>query len=287
MIGSRPFRAVGVSVLIALMAVPAAAQQSVVGRGGTQLDLQLLRPSGGPVVPFFEGWYQNPNGTYDLVFGYFSVNTEEAVEIPLGPDNSVQPVQFDGAQPTHFQPIPPGDRRHWGVFTVTVPADFGEQDVVWTLRNRGQSYSVPGRITRVAYELDGWDQPGRLTVAPRVRFGADGPEGIGFKGVTIGPLEARVGTPLPLEVWAQRDNPHVEEDSAPVNLRWIKHQGAGAVAFSEPQSAVPTGGGYATTQVSFSEPGEYVVRVLAYDSVGDFEFYCCWTNGFVRVQVTQ
>ena len=37
--------------------------------------MNVLRPSGRPVVPIFEGWYQKPDGMYDLCFGYFSLNT--------------------------------------------------------------------------------------------------------------------------------------------------------------------------------------------------------------------
>ena len=73
-----------------------------------QNDLQLIRPTGGPVVPIFEGWYTNPNGTHQLCFGYFNTNTEEVLEIPIGRDNHVEPEEFDGLQPTHFLPVPPG-----------------------------------------------------------------------------------------------------------------------------------------------------------------------------------
>ena len=66
----------------ALVGVPAASvaqrasERRVANPGETQFDVQLLRPSGGPVVPIFEGWYPNPDGTYELSFGYFNVNTE-------------------------------------------------------------------------------------------------------------------------------------------------------------------------------------------------------------------
>ena len=36
------------------------------------------------MVPFFDGWYDNPDGTYELVFGYYNVNTEEVLDIPIG-----------------------------------------------------------------------------------------------------------------------------------------------------------------------------------------------------------
>ena len=50
-----------------------------------------------------------------------------------------------------------------------------------------------------------------------------------------------------------------------------------------PTPPVPT---MATTTATFSEPGEYLIRVQAIESPGSFEFHCCWTNGFVKVTVT-
>src|SRR5437870_4335823 len=43
--------------------------------------------SGQDVVPYFEGWIRNPDGTFDLVFGYFNRNWQEELAIPAGPDN--------------------------------------------------------------------------------------------------------------------------------------------------------------------------------------------------------
>jgi hypothetical protein len=264
---------------------PAAAQDRLADSGETQFDPLFLRPFGGPVVPFFEGWHDNSDGTYDLVFGYWNINTEEVLDIPLGPDNFIEPAEFDGMQPTHFLPPPEGDRRHWGVFTVNVPADFGSRDVVWTLRVRGESYSVPGRLTSPPYELDGWAQRGRLNFAPILRFREDGPEGLGFAGLASGPVGTRVGQPVDLTVWADRDNPY-REDQRPIRIRWMQHQGPGHVEFRETEMSVEAGEGFVTNRVTFDRPGSYVLRILAYNSVPDFEFFCCWTNGYLRVDVT-
>jgi hypothetical protein len=51
-------------------------------------------------------------------------------------------------------------------------------------------------------------------------------------------------------------------------------------------SAAPFNGS-ATTIVTFSEPGEYVVLVTAndYSGEGGSGFQCCWTTGEVKVSV--
>ena len=287
------------AVLLLAAWAPAAAQQQprqserrVAGPGETQFNLQLLRPSGGPVIPIFEGWYQHPDGRYELSFGYFNVNTEEVLEIPHGPDNFIEPSRYDGVQPTHFLPVPEGDRRHWGVFTVTVPADFGDRDVVWTLRVGGRSYSVPGRVTRAPYQLHGWIFPGDTTASPLLAFERAGPRGRGPWGVRHGPLRASVGQPLPLKLWATRAA-QFRGDPRPINLRWFKHRGPGSVTFSRPAARLEAAawrgegpGGAAETAATFGAPGEYVLRALAYNTIREFEFQCCWTNGYVHVTVT-
>ena len=240
-----------------LVAQRRASERRVADPGGTQFNIQLLRPSGGPVIPIFEGWYQHPDGTYELTFGYFNVNTEEVLEIPIGSDNFIEPSQFDGRQPTHFLPVPEGDRRHWGVFTVTVPADFGDRDVVWTLRVRGQTLSVPGRVTRPP-QLDGWIFTGETTASPVLRLEPGGPEGRGPWGVSSRRLEATVGRPLPLTVWTTRDQ-NFRDDTRPINVKWFKHQGPGDAIFSQPEVVIDSGawaarsadGGQATTDVTF------------------------------------
>ncbi len=286
--------AAALATIVALGVQDAAAQRAserrVANPGETQFELQLLRPAGGPVVPIFEGWYRNPDGTYELSFGYFNVNTEETLEIPLGPGNFIEPVEFDGGQPTRFEPVPENDRRHGGAFTVTVPADFGNRDVVWTLRSHGQTLSVPGRLTSSAYELAGWEFPGRSSVSPRLRLAPDGPEGRGPRGIAAAEKRrASVGEPLELAAWVARDAEAGGE--RPISIKWFKHQGPGDVAFEERTASVEpgawaeTGGARVATTATFSAPGDYLLRVLAFNVIRDFEFHCCWTNGFVPVTV--
>ena len=281
---------IGVSTL---WAQQRASERRVADPGGTQFDVQFLRPSGGPVIPIFEGWYQHLDGSYELSFGYFNVNTEELLEIPLGPDNFIEPKKFDGVQPTTFLPMPAGDRRHWGVFTVPVSADFGNQDVVWTLRIHGQELSVPGRVTSPPYQLNGWIVPGEGTASPLLRFDPDGRAGRGPWGLRTGPVMARVGQAIQLNAWTGRDE-KFKSDTRPIHIKWFKHQGPGDVHFSNTEVEIraelwteSTTGTLIDTNAVFSEPGKYVVRVLAFNTIREFEFQCCWTNGYIDVIVVK
>src|SRR5213593_2678092 len=103
-----------------------------------QLPFEPTHDIGQSVTGAFEGWFQNPDGTYSLLLGYFNRNQKQTLDIPIGPDNQIQPGGPDRGQPTHFLP-----RRQWGVFTVTVPKDFGDKKLTWTIPANGKTTSIP------------------------------------------------------------------------------------------------------------------------------------------------
>ena len=100
--------------------------------------------SGQDVLPYFEGWIHNADGTFDLVFGYFNRNWQEELAIPAGPDNSVEPGGADRGQPTYFLP-----RRQGWVYRVRVPRDFGKQVVTWTITANGKTQKAYGELLPV------------------------------------------------------------------------------------------------------------------------------------------
>ncbi|MCI5108047.1 MAG: hypothetical protein MRY76_15185, partial [Pseudomonadales bacterium] len=104
--------------------------------------------SGELLSPAYEGWWPNPDGSFRLFFGYMNSNWKQQFDIPVGPENYFRIVEegelddleesgyvtaeADMGQPTHFYP-----RRNPFLFTIDVPADFGEKEVVWTLHSQG------------------------------------------------------------------------------------------------------------------------------------------------------
>lgn len=256
---------------------------------GTELMIANLRTHGQPVIPVFDGWYQKPDGTYDLCFGYFNLNTEQAVEIPIGPDNFVEPAQYHGRQPTRFDPVPqpPNDhRRYFCTLVVNVPEDFGTQRVVWTLRQGGKEFSVPGHITAPNYTLEEIYQYSRQVEAPVLRWEPSGPEGRGRSGVQGPTMHARVGSPLSIPISVTHPKGEAEEWT----VQWFKHQGPGDVTFSPQTVTVKPGEKAGNTSATFSAPGTYLLRVEAIDDArenGSYQFHCCWTTGYVEVTVTQ
>ncbi len=257
----------------------------------THFSEDPLRPSGQPVIPLYEGWFANEDGSFTMCFGYFSLNTEQTIEVPLGPANFLTPAAYDGVQPTRFDPVPAPEltrpyRHHWCVFAVTVPEDFGDEDVVWTLETQGSKLSVPGSLLP-SYVLDEVATAGRDAVAPYLSLGDDPPTFRGRTGLWEGPRAATVGEPM--EVRARIDHPQPG-----TWLSWTKHQGPGEVTFSRDEIRLASSSGVATTTATFSAPGAYVIRIQAINDTErsaeptyGFEFYCCWTNGYIRVNVVE
>src|SRR5690348_16709175 len=70
-------------------------------------------PRGQDVSPTYDGWETNPDGTISMYFGYYNRNSEEEVDVPIGPDNRFDLGNGDQGQPTHFY-----TGRKWWVFKV-------------------------------------------------------------------------------------------------------------------------------------------------------------------------
>ena len=254
---------------------------------------QVLRPAQQPVIPLYEGWYRNADGTFDICFGYHNLNTEEPVDIPLGERNFLAPAEHDGLQPTHFAPVPgmtPTSqftsrfRRFYCAFSVTVPSDFGTQrEIRWTLqREGGEAVSVPGSLNP-AYRLDEPASDGRGELAPILRIAEGGASTQGRGGMTGPERTVRVGEALELDI-------HVEHPfEERVWVGWVQYKGPGTATFGPAELRVPLEGGRGTgtTTVRFDEPGLYELLVQSINTTAAFEFHCCWTNAYVPVTVTE
>jgi hypothetical protein len=312
--------AVGLLLSSALAAPVAVRAQGPEGRWPLQPTTGVNRVIG----PFMEGWYENPDGSYSISFGYLNMN-DHVVEIPIGEDNFIEPAQFNGMQPTHFEP---GHQR--GIFAVTLPASMKDTDVWWTLHNpNGETTKVPGRTSAPAYQLD-WNPRPHGTVPSRVSFEGQSGEGYGPPGIMAERvINARVGERIVLSANGRdisvRDtsDPRFREAQA-IRATWSELQGpVGAeVTFERHESnpmpetsdddsddqpgaggfrgrrgppppeeiTLAEGHGTASVYATFDTPGDYVMRVqfdqfnVPDSSSGD---QCCWSNGYQRVHVTQ
>ena len=247
------------------------------------------------IAPVYEGWEQNADGSFDLIFGYFNRNWSEWADVPVGPANSIDPGGPDQGQPTHFMP-----RRNQFVFRVRVPKDFGSRELVWTLTTNGK--------TERAYATLKPDYVVNATVMA-ANFGAGGQSGTMPDLVgNVGPVlkvvgertrRVKVGEAISLTAVATDDgrprvramqpfpggNRTVPNSATGLRLAWYKYRGAGEVTFDPSQFSAwedtrdgansPWAAGWRTppipndntweTRATFKTPGEYVLRCVAHD----------------------
>jgi hypothetical protein len=260
------------------------------------LPPEPARDAGSSVTGAFEGWFKNPDGTFSLLLGYFNRNRQQEVDVPIGPNNAIEPGGPDRGQPTHFMP-----GRGWGLFTVNLPADFGDNKITWTIVANNKTTIIPASL-KPEWEISPFIEAAVGNTPPVLSFDEHGPSVQGPRSLIV-QRTAKVGEQLALTAWVSDDAKFTSSSSAkpkdpgvPVTLRWIPYRAPGRVVFSNDHpvvrkiqhAEVPAPfSGTATTTVTFAEPGDYVLLVTANDYSGDggSGFQCCWTTGQVKVTV--
>jgi len=252
---------------------------------------QVRHNSGDNVVPVYEGWEKNPDGSFNLVFGYMNRNYQEQPEIPVGPDNFFSPGQQDQGQPTHFYP-----RRQQFMFKVRVPSDFGKKEVVWTITRNGRTEKAYGtllmeeQLTDVVISENRGGLANDSVTAPLNKPPVISIEGPATRQVAIGEsvtltaIASDDGVPKPppprqnnanravvdgVPLLTNHDRPTSQAIVKPsrkgLAVTWTQWRGPGTLNF-EPMSDVVKDGKLSTT-VAFPEPGTYVIRAYADDGV--------------------
>lgn len=256
--------------------------------GTSGQDWEIKYASGQNIAAAYEGWEQNPDGTFNLVFGYLNRNYEEQPYIPVGPNNNIEPGGPDYGQPTHFYP-----RRIRFFFRVPVPKDFGTKELVWTLTLHGKTERAYATL-KPEYALEpnflmrnysGGNPRGTDDhKAPRIE--------VGTTKQTV-----KVGEPLSLAAFATDDGlpkPTPAAKTGPLGrnaafglrVSWFVYRGPGDNVRFDPEQIkiyhdyrpggnspwtpgwapppLPADGKF-PVQVTFGAPGTYVVRAMAHD----------------------
>ena len=245
--------------------------------------------SGQTIQPFFDGWTHNPDGGFDMYFGYLNRNWVDATHVPVGANNRMTPDTPDQGQPTFFYP-----RTHHRMFSVTVPADWGDKRLVWQVTVGNETFRAEGWL-QPEWEIDTRprnfsaategpanqaptmvvDAAPTATVAGTLTMTAtvsdDGlPPARERRGGGQGLLptfeEIPEGPTLPVNV------PHIQADNRlrptrvrveRVNVTWTQLRGPTGVTLQsqdeEPQD------GMAKVDATFETPGDYLFRVAASD----------------------
>ena len=260
-------KALRLAVLLSAIATsPMLAQQ-------TASQLANLRHwSGQGVAPVYEGFDLNPDGSFNMWFGYMNRNYEEEIDLPVGAANTFEPGG-DRGQPTHFT-----TRRHKDVFKVTVPKEFADKTLTWKLTTRGKTEQVIATLKPV------WQIDRERTT----RGGNSEKISSNLPPVVKVDVASQAGSGATLALSATDDGLPVRR-GAPVGLTvfWTKFRGPGSVQFSAPEAKLANG--RTTTTATFSEPGDYILQAVVDDgsgeSAGNFGYHCCWTNTQVKLTV--
>ena len=253
--------------------------------------------TGQNIAPVYEGWEQNADGSFNLVFGYFNRNWEEEIDLPAGADNVIEPGGPDQGQPTHFLP-----RRNRFVFRIRVPRDFGTKELVWTLNVHGKTerayaslkadYFIDDTVIMAnngAAGMGGTDPSLKGNKPPALTVDGDKRRTV-KAGQSVSLAAVATDDGIPKTRAMPRLNPSFASrftvDSATgLRLSWFVYRGAGKVVFDPPQTKVwedtrdgggspwsygwrtppvPAGGKW-IVNATFPEPGTYVLRCLAHD----------------------
>jgi hypothetical protein len=260
---------------------------------------QPRRGAGDSVTGAYEGWFENPGGSRSFLVGYYNRNSQQELDIPVGPNNRIEPGGPDMGQPTHFLP-----GRQWGMFTVPAPRDFKPADsYVWTIVANGQTTTIPLRLNP-AYVMSPFAEIAVGNTPPAIMFDSKGRliQGPTATLASAPTRTASISEPLMLPLWVTDDmkytsgtNAPISSPRPPVTVRWSKYRGPGLVTFDKARPVVEKiassdhpFSGSATTTAKFSLPGDYVLHVTANDFSGDGGggFGCCWTTGVVKVLIT-
>jgi hypothetical protein len=257
-----------------LLAISAA----VAGVGAQQLPLEPLRQTGQSVTPAYEGWYRNADGSISLLVGYFNRNLKQELDVPVGPNNRVDPGGPDRGQPTHFLL-----QRQWGMFTIVVPREFPEKQLTWTLVTNGRTMTVPLTLHK-DYEISPFKDPALGNTPPVVQLEGSPTKFQGPPRGLAATLTIPVGKPLALRETVTDDlvvDPRRPPDAQKLFVSWSKFRGAGLVHFLNPRLA--------DTTATFDTPGDYIVRLQANDVSGEGGggFQCCWTSVLIKVTVSK
>jgi hypothetical protein len=269
-----------------------------VGASAQQLPSEPVRQFGQSVTPSYEGWFTNADGSHSLLVGYLNRNSKAAIDVPIGPNNRIEPGGPDLGQPTHFLP-----GRQTGVFIIAVPREFTpQQRLTWTIVANGQAMSIPLRLNEL-YQVSPFTDVAVGNKPPVLRFEAGGPAMQGPIGMVAKAIArtATMAAGLALPVWATDDAKYSSGSNAPqrkppppVILHWSKYRGPGEVTFDKDSPAFEklpgeeAFAGRATVTATFSQPGEYLLHVNAedYSGTGGGGEVCCWTTAIVKVTVT-
>ncbi len=240
--------------------------------------MEPVHNSGQSITGAYEGWFSNPDGTFSILFGYYNRNLKQDLDIPVGPNNRIEPGGPDQGQPTHFLP---------GTAMGRVHGDCAEG--FRTRRSPGRSPPTvrPRRFRPASIRYGNLRHSRTRREIPR--HGSD------FRRAALSHkarasssrrCRHRQATPMPMTAWAADDA--VRPPGAPQNrlppviVSWSKYRGPGAVSF------LPARAGAAKADFT-APPGALspAKRARPRPSANPANTFCAWSETTGRAKAAE
>lgn len=219
--------------------------------------------------PTFEGWEGNPDGSFSLYFGYYNRNTEEEIDVPIGPLNHFDGAEADRGQPTYFYA-----GRRWFVFKVVVPKTWTQNDkLVWTLTTKGRTNVSKGWL-QPEWEIDKALITKNSPGDPFLRITNSTPVPGNIPPVVSGSPAQTVTLPAKVSLKVNATDDGIPKPGKPgrggraqgLQIRWITYRGPAKAVFDQEVSPAVYGEPLSfETMASFPMPGNYRLRAIATD----------------------
>src|SRR3989475_1774839 len=200
---------------------------------------------GQSVSPAYEGWWPNDDGSFTLFFGYMNANWLQEFDVPIGPDNNIEPGGPDQGQPTHFYP-----RRNPFLFTIRVPKDLGAKELIWSLTTNGKTehayaslkndYMIDNQVISTEVGGDGGSLRDELrtNIPPELKV-----EGDARRSVKVGePLTLVAFAKDPDNIPARRGGRGATSASPTTTAAQPSPAGLANLLYRPPSSIVPSSG---------------------------------------------
>ena len=149
---------------------PHASQCDLTSAAQTPREPLPAEPLGAPaqaIYPCFEGWGPHKDGTTVILLGYYNRNRRQTLDIPIGPDNRIEPGGPDYGQPTHFE----ASQQH-GVFAIEVPQGLRHEEADVDAEGQRPGATVSFWLNP-PYWLDFFKNAANGNEPPVVRFAAE------------------------------------------------------------------------------------------------------------------
>ena len=210
-----------------------------------------------PIYPAYDGFLQNPDGSYTIAFAYFSHNAETVTVAP-GVQNSFTPSPIDRQQPIAFKP------GHWRFQCIMVVGPDFDGKMRWTLTYAGVTTGTSEHMLQ-----SNWNLVEGAAELKQIEY-AKVPKGVCLNRApqvrVLGSSGAGRGKPATLAVGAAVGERFSLFGS--VNDEGLPRAGKLVAAWKQLNGPAPVtfeNAAVARTHATFSAPGSYELELSATD----------------------